>query len=291
MIGHRASRCIAEVTYDRLAVRRKVETEIRRNGSAAAGAERRDLKGGSSVVVGAGRYLELRMGKVTYLKMKTESSSSRQAIESDLREIGIAAKKLANDAIRLGGLGFGTTFLKWVASFSAMSVSFSLPHLHDTNFSLNSEFLPFIFLIPFRMTVKSTLLKRILSCGGGAQQLVGCGIKGNGSFQSVCMKRVFAGHIFGMVSYRHGVLVKSIEIFAYLGSDKLEDKYVNFPLSPIHLPQSSCTVVQLLKVIVIQYHLFDVPLSPSEGEVGKWIAFIAIVLRLFFPRHYPGMVC
>ncbi|KAG4941391.1 hypothetical protein JHK87_045262 [Glycine soja] len=23
------------------------------------------------------------------------------------------------------------------------------------------------------------------------------------------------------------------------------------------------------------------------GEVGKWIAFIAVVLRLFFPRHFP----
>lgn len=25
-----------------------------------------------------------------------------------------------------------------------------------------------------------------------------------------------------------------------------------------------------------------------RGEVGKWIAFIAVVLRLFFPRHFPG---
>ncbi|GAA0174096.1 hypothetical protein LIER_43968 [Lithospermum erythrorhizon] len=24
-----------------------------------------------------------------------------------------------------------------------------------------------------------------------------------------------------------------------------------------------------------------------RGEVGKWIAFVAVVLRLFFPRHFP----
>jgi len=25
-----------------------------------------------------------------------------------------------------------------------------------------------------------------------------------------------------------------------------------------------------------------------RGEVGRWIAFVAVVLRLFFPRHFPG---
>lgn len=60
------------------------------------------------------------MGKMDYLAMKTNESTTQQLIDSDLREIGIAAKKLANDAMRLGGLGFGTAFLKWVASFAAM---------------------------------------------------------------------------------------------------------------------------------------------------------------------------
>lgn len=60
------------------------------------------------------------MGKMDYLAMKTDESTTQQLIDSDLREIGIAAKKLANDAMRLGGLGFGTAFLKWVASFAAM---------------------------------------------------------------------------------------------------------------------------------------------------------------------------
>lgn len=42
-------------------------------------------------------------------------------IESDLREIGIAATKLAHHAFKLGsGLGFGTTFLKFLASIAAM---------------------------------------------------------------------------------------------------------------------------------------------------------------------------
>lgn len=26
-----------------------------------------------------------------------------------------------------------------------------------------------------------------------------------------------------------------------------------------------------------------------SGEVGKWIAFVAVVLRLFFPKHFPGI--
>lgn len=60
------------------------------------------------------------MGRMDYLAMKTNESTTQQLIDSDLREIGIAAKKLANDAMRLGGLGFGTSFLKWVASFAAM---------------------------------------------------------------------------------------------------------------------------------------------------------------------------
>lgn len=47
-------------------------------------------------------------------------------ISSDLHEMGTAAKKLVNDVIRLGSLGFGTTFLEWVASFAAMYVTDSL---------------------------------------------------------------------------------------------------------------------------------------------------------------------
>lgn len=60
------------------------------------------------------------MGKMDFLAMKTEEANTQQLIESDLKEMGIAAKKLANHAMRLGSLGFGTAFLKWVASIAAM---------------------------------------------------------------------------------------------------------------------------------------------------------------------------
>ncbi|KAK6159424.1 hypothetical protein DH2020_006738 [Rehmannia glutinosa] len=52
--------------------------------------------------------------------MKTDSEAASELIGSDLKEVGHAVKKLANHAIKLGGLGFGTSFLKWVASFAAM---------------------------------------------------------------------------------------------------------------------------------------------------------------------------
>lgn len=61
------------------------------------------------------------MGKKSYLAMKTDSSSAAasELITSDFKEIGLAAKNLATHAM-LGGLGFGTTFLQWFASFAAM---------------------------------------------------------------------------------------------------------------------------------------------------------------------------
>lgn len=60
--------------------------------------------------------------KNSYLAMKTDAAVASDLIDSDLKEIGVAAKKLANHAIMLGGLGFGTTFFKWLASFAAMYV-------------------------------------------------------------------------------------------------------------------------------------------------------------------------
>lgn len=62
------------------------------------------------------------MRKMEYLAMKTVDGAAA-SIESDLRELGLAARKLANHAIKLGGgggLGFGTTFLKFLASIAAM---------------------------------------------------------------------------------------------------------------------------------------------------------------------------
>ncbi|CAA7035813.1 unnamed protein product [Microthlaspi erraticum] len=59
------------------------------------------------------------MGRVDYLAMKTEETTVN-LINSDLNEFVDAAKKLVKDAAMLGGLGFGTSFLQWAASISAI---------------------------------------------------------------------------------------------------------------------------------------------------------------------------
>lgn len=62
------------------------------------------------------------MGKKGYSAMRTSEVTS-DLISSDMKELVVAAKKLADHsvvAIKLGGLGFGTSFLEWVASFAAM---------------------------------------------------------------------------------------------------------------------------------------------------------------------------
>ena len=59
------------------------------------------------------------MGRMEYLAIKTDHVAE-ELISSDINDLKLAAKKLINDATKLGGLGFGTSFLKWVASFSAM---------------------------------------------------------------------------------------------------------------------------------------------------------------------------
>ncbi|XP_077215451.1 cold-regulated 413 plasma membrane protein 2-like [Tasmannia lanceolata] len=117
------------------------------------------------------------MGK-SYLAMKTDPTSY-DTINSDLKEIGIAARKLAKDTIRLGGLGFGTSFLQWVASFAAIY----LLVLDRTNWKTN-----------------------------------------------------------------------------------------------------------MLTALLVPYIFFSLPsliFNLFRGEVGQWIAFVAVVLRLFFPKHFP----
>lgn len=59
------------------------------------------------------------MVRANYLAMKTDQLS-QDIISSDMNDLKMAAKNLIADATRLGGLGFGTSFLKWVASFAAM---------------------------------------------------------------------------------------------------------------------------------------------------------------------------
>lgn len=59
------------------------------------------------------------MGKKSFLAMRAEQEAS-DLISSDFKELVFAAKKLANHAIKLGSLGFGTSILEWIASFAAM---------------------------------------------------------------------------------------------------------------------------------------------------------------------------
>ncbi|XP_041998900.1 cold-regulated 413 plasma membrane protein 2-like [Salvia splendens] len=120
-------------------------------------------------------------GKMGYLKMKTDSDlgAASELLTSDLNDVGTAMKKFANHAIQLGGLGFGTSFLKWVACFAAIYLLI----LDRTNWKTNiltSLLIPYIYL--------------------------------------------------SLPSWLFGIL---------------------------------------------------------SGEVGMWIAFIAVVLRLFFPKHFP----
>ncbi|XP_004309861.1 PREDICTED: cold-regulated 413 plasma membrane protein 2-like [Fragaria vesca subsp. vesca] len=104
------------------------------------------------------------MGRVDYLAMKTDP---------------VVAQRLIRDATRLGGIGFGTTVLKWLASCAAIY----LLVLDRTNWRTN-----------------------------------------------------------------------------------------------------------MLTSLLLPYIFFSLPwgiFNLLRGEVGSWIAFVVVVLRLFFPRHFP----
>ncbi|KAH9620588.1 hypothetical protein KSS87_005702 [Heliosperma pusillum] len=62
------------------------------------------------------------MRKEEYLRMKTDGVPSvyQQIINNDLNELKEAFTIFASDAFKLGGLGFGTVFFQWLASFAAM---------------------------------------------------------------------------------------------------------------------------------------------------------------------------
>ncbi|KAK4477073.1 hypothetical protein RD792_016279 [Penstemon davidsonii] len=84
-------------------------------------------------------------GKKSYLAMKTDYAASNELISSDLKEVGNAVKKLANHTIKLGALGFGTSFVKWVAAFAAIYLLI----LDRTNWKTNmltSLLIPYIYL-------------------------------------------------------------------------------------------------------------------------------------------------
>ncbi|KAJ6716702.1 COLD-REGULATED 413 PLASMA MEMBRANE PROTEIN 1-RELATED [Salix koriyanagi] len=84
------------------------------------------------------------MGKNSYLAMRRDWEMESSLLASDFQDLTIAAKKLANHAIKLGGLGFGTTFLEWIAAFAAIYLLI----LDRTNWKTNiltGLLIPYIF--------------------------------------------------------------------------------------------------------------------------------------------------
>ncbi|URE09949.1 Cold acclimation protein [Musa troglodytarum] len=101
---------------------------------------------------------EMRSG---YLRMKTDDYASvgggggDDLIRSDLQELGVAARKLADHALMVvGGLGSGAIFFKLLASFAAIYLLI----LDRTNWRTNmltSLLIPYIFLsLPSVMDIK-----------------------------------------------------------------------------------------------------------------------------------------
>ncbi|XP_031479216.1 cold-regulated 413 plasma membrane protein 2-like [Nymphaea colorata] len=118
------------------------------------------------------------MGRMEFLKMKTDGVNE-ELLESDLNELATAARKLAKHAVSLGGVGIGTSILKWLATIAAIYLLI----LDRTNWRTN-----------------------------------------------------------------------------------------------------------MLTSLLVPYIFFSLPaviFSFLRGQVGRWIAFIAVILRLFFPRHFP----
>ncbi|XVF00632.1 hypothetical protein REPUB_Repub04eG0017600 [Reevesia pubescens] len=87
------------------------------------------------------------MGKRSYLAMRTErvATATTDLVSSDFKDLTLAAKKLANHAIKLGSLGLGTSILEWIASCAAIYLLI----LDRTNWKTNiltSLLIPYIFL-------------------------------------------------------------------------------------------------------------------------------------------------
>ncbi|KAI3922293.1 hypothetical protein MKX01_005982 [Papaver californicum] len=118
------------------------------------------------------------MVRTEYIQMKTDDKIA-EILYSDFQDLKLAARKYADHAIQLGGLGIGTSFFQWLACFSAIYL-----------------------LILQRTNWKTEMLTQLL-------------------------------------------------------------------------------------IPYIFFSLPDVIFNFLRGDVGKWIAFVAVVLRLFFPKHFP----
>ncbi|KAF8012453.1 hypothetical protein BT93_I0576 [Corymbia citriodora subsp. variegata] len=84
------------------------------------------------------------MGRMDYLAMRTDSAVEDDLLSSDIHELRVAAKRLFDHATRLGGVHFGTTFLKWTASCAAIYLLI----LDRTNWRTNmltSLLVPYVF--------------------------------------------------------------------------------------------------------------------------------------------------
>jgi len=85
------------------------------------------------------------MWKGSFLEMKTDSMAS-SVLSSDFKELGEAAKRLADHAIKLGGTGgFFTTVFAWIAAIAAIYLLI----LDKTNWRtkiLTALLVPYIFL-------------------------------------------------------------------------------------------------------------------------------------------------
>ncbi|XP_021730768.1 cold-regulated 413 plasma membrane protein 2-like [Chenopodium quinoa] len=87
------------------------------------------------------------MGRgVNYMAMTPEQLAAANLINSDINELKIVVMTLIHDASRLGGTsGFGTHFLRWLASLAAIYLLI----LDRTNWRTNmltSLLVPYIFL-------------------------------------------------------------------------------------------------------------------------------------------------
>ncbi|EAY88597.1 hypothetical protein OsI_10073 [Oryza sativa Indica Group] len=167
------------------------------------------------------------MGKgfMSYLAMKTDAAGGEAAqaalIDADLQELGVAARKLANHALVLGGgLGFGTTFLKWLAFFAAVGPRVSFGSKRGSPIS------PFF-----------------------------------GGSKAPCV-----------ADWDTPTRAWRIDSWYLLILDRTNWK------------------TNMLTALLVPYIFFTLPgglFSLLRGEIGKWIAIIAVILRLFFPRHFP----
>ncbi|XP_021847784.1 cold-regulated 413 plasma membrane protein 2-like [Spinacia oleracea] len=84
--------------------------------------------------------------RMDYLAMKTEQLAAANLIDSDINELKIAVMALVHDTTTLGGQsGFGTHFLQWLASFSAIYLLI-LDRTHWRSNMLTSLLVPYIFL-------------------------------------------------------------------------------------------------------------------------------------------------